>query len=136
MSVEPSHNAVDLGKVNNLAVIQKPGVSETLLMVGQSQGGRWARIMTRGAAQTLWFHLTQILYPRAASQLTQRAQTAVLRKSDAPTITSFVEVFHMEDRHMIRLRGIGGVEEWLIYFDYEEAHELWAGLERILKVVG
>jgi hypothetical protein len=135
MSLEPGKNEVDLGQVNNVAVIQKPGVSETLLMVGQAPSGRWARIMTRGAAQALWFHLTQILYPRAAGQLTQRAQTAVLKKSDAPTITSFVEVFNVEDKQMIRLRGMGGIEEWVVYFNYDEAHELWAGLEKVLKVV-
>lgn len=126
---------VDLGFVNNLTVIKKPGASETLLLIGQAQSGRWVRVMTRGAAQTLWFHLTTILYPRAAGQITHRAATAVLRRSTDPLITNFFEVTNYEDRKQIRLRGLGGEEEWLIYFTHEDGYELWAGLEKILDVV-
>lgn len=125
----------DLGFVNNLTVIRKPGASETLLLIGQSQAGRWARVMTRGAAQTLWFHLTTILYPRAAGQITHRAQTAVLRRSTDPLITNFFEVTNNAERKQLRLRGLGGEEEWLIYFTYEDGYELWAALEKILDVV-
>jgi hypothetical protein len=125
----------DLGFVNNLTVIKKPGGSETLLLIGQSQSGRWARVMTRGAAQTLWFHLTIILYPRAAGQITHRAQTAVLRRSTDPLITNFFEVTNNAEHKQIRLRGLGGEEEWLIYFTHEDGYELWASLEKILDVV-
>jgi hypothetical protein len=126
---------VDIGFVNNLTVIKKPGGSETLLIIGQSQSGRWARVMTRGAAQTLWFHLTTALYPRAAEQITHRAQTAVLRRSTDPLITNFFEVTNNETRKMLRVRGLGGEEDWLIYFTYEDGYELWASLEKILDVV-
>lgn len=126
---------VDLGFVNNLTVIKKPGASETLLLIGQAQSGRWVRVMTRGAAQTLWFHLTTILYPRAAGQITHRAATAVLRRSTDPLITNFFEVTNYEDRKQIRMRGLGGEEEWLIYFTHEDGYDLWAALEKILDVV-
>lgn len=127
---------VDMGFVTNLAVIKKPGANETLLVVGLSQSaGRWVRLMTRGAAQALWFHLTNILYPRAAGQITTRAQTAVLRKGEGPDVTSFFEVVSNQDRKLIRVRGIGGTAEWLIYFTYDEGYELWASLEKILNVV-
>jgi hypothetical protein len=130
-----SEKVNDLGFVNNLTVIKKPGGSETLLLIGQSRNGRWARVMTRGAAQTLWFHLTIILYPRAAGQITHRAQTAVLRRSTDPLITNFFEVTNNGELKQIRLRGLGGEEEWLIHFTHEDGYELWAALEKILDVV-
>lgn len=124
---------VDLGFVNNLAVIKKPGANETLLLIGQSQSaGRWARVMTRGAAQSLWFYLTTILYPRAAGQITHRAQTAVLRRSTDPLITNFFEVTNLQEKQVIRLRGLGGAEEWLVYLTHEEGYQLWASLEKVL----
>ncbi len=127
---------IDLGIVTNLAIIQKPGVSETLLIVGRSETvGRWARVMTRGAAQALWFHLTHILYPRAAVQITPRAATAAFRHSDAPTITSFLEVKALEQEKIIAIRGLGGLEAWIVRFSYDEGHELWASLEKILDSV-
>lgn len=127
---------VDLGIVTNLAIIQKPGVSETLLIVGMSETvGRWARVMTRGAAQALWFHLTYILYPRAAVQITPRAATAALSHAGAPTVTSFLEVKAQEPEKMILLRGLGGLEAWVVRFTYDEGHELWASLEKILDSV-
>ncbi len=127
---------VDLGFVSNLAVIRKPGSDELLMMVGQSQQGtRWVKIITRGAAQALWFHLTQYLYPRAAAQLTPRAATAVLRPSGSPTVTPFMEVSNLQDKKIIRVTGIGSAEDWVIYFSHDEGFELWAALEKILNVV-
>ncbi len=124
----------DLGFVTNLAVIKKPGSDDLVLMVGQSKtSGRWVKTITRGAAQTLWFHLTQYLYPRAAAQITQRAETAVLRPSASPLVTPFLEITNFQERKVIRVRGIGSAEEWLIYFTYDEAFELWAALEKMLK---
>jgi hypothetical protein len=126
---------LDLGFVSNLAVIKRPGSDELLMMVGQSDKGRWVKIVTRGAAQTLWFHLTQFLYPRAAQQLTPRAATAVLQKSSSPMVTTFLEVMNMTDKQIIRVHGLGGAEEWLMYVTHEEGFELWASLEKILKSV-
>jgi hypothetical protein len=127
---------IDLGIVTNLAIIQKPGVSETLLIVGMSETvGRWARVMTRGAAQALWFHLTHILYPRAAVQITPRAATAALHHGDAPTVTSFLEVKPIEEQKIIAVRGLGGQQAWVVHFSFDEGHELWASLEKILDAV-
>jgi hypothetical protein len=127
---------LDLGFVSNLAVIKRPGSEDLLMLVGQSKdSGRWVKIVTKGAAQTLWVHLTQYLYPRAAQQLTSRAATAVLQKSSSPMVTTFLEVFNMDDKQVIRVHGIGGAEEWLMYFTHDEGFELWASLEKILNVV-
>ena len=72
-------DTTSLGMVTSVAVIQKPGSKDKLMIVGQSEDReRWVRFITKGAAKTLWFYLTQILYPRAADQLTQRASTAML----------------------------------------------------------
>jgi len=127
---------IDLGLVSNLAMIKKPGSEDLLMLVGQSQqSGRWVRIITRGAAQTMWFYLTNFLYPRAAAQLTPRAATAVLKPSDSPVVTPFLEVLNLEEKKIIRLHGVGSAEEWVAYFTHDEGFELWAALEKILNVV-
>lgn len=127
---------VDLGFVTNLAIIKKPGSDDLLMMVGQSeQAGRWVKVITKGAAQALWFHLTQYLYPRAAAQITPRAATAVLRPSSSPTVTPFMEATNFEDKKIVRVRGLGSLEEWVIYFTHEEGFELWAALEKMLNAV-
>lgn|SRR5574341_1106627 len=126
----------DLGMVTNLAVIQKPGVTENLLLVGMSEGAhRWARVLTRGASQALWYHLTHVLYPRAAGQITPRAATAVLRHADSPTVTSFVEISGNEEQQIVTMRGMGGQENWMVHFSYQEGQELWASLEKALDIV-
>lgn len=126
----------DLGMVNNLAIIKKPGSSKKLLVVGQSeQHDRWVRIITWGAAQTLWFHLTHILYPRAADQLTPRAATAMLSDPDSPTVTTSFAASYDEEKGVISVRGIGGQRPWVIRFPMHEGYELWASLEDILDAV-
>lgn len=127
---------VDMGFVNNLAVIRKPGTDDVLMLVGQSKNaGRWVKTMTRGAAQALWFHLTQYLYPRAAEQLTPRAATAALRRNEAPNVAAFFEVLNNAEKKMIRVRGISSADQWVIYFTHDEGYELWAALEKILNSV-
>ena len=126
----------DLGLVGNLAIIRKPSAPDKLLFVGTSQEhARWVRVITRGAAQTLWFHLTHILYPRAADQITPRAATAMLRPPDAPNLTTSFFVHHDKDKRMIKVQGIGSKLGWMMHFPMDEGYELWASLEDILDSV-
>ncbi len=130
------HNLLDMGAVTNLSVVKKPGRSEALLLIGRSaHNRRWIRVITQGAAQALWFHLTHILFPRAAQQVTPRAATALFRKSDSPAITTMFEVFFREEEGSIYVRGLGSEQEWVIRFTLDEGHELWASLEKTLKSV-
>lgn len=131
-----SYETADMGVVNNLAVIKKPGSTDRLLFVGQSKDHeRWVRIITYGAAQSLWHYLTQLLYPRAADQLTPRAATAALVSPETPNvITTFVASLD-EAQGVVNLRGIASGGVWMFKFSKEDGYELWASLEDILDAV-
>lgn len=135
--MESSSEAANLGKASNLAIIKKPGSSERLLFVGMSGKAekRWVRTISRGSAQTLWYHLTHILYPRAADQLTPRAQTALFSPEDMSKVTTGFFVASNDEKGLIYVRGVGGPAEWEIYFTKEEGYELWASLEDVLGAV-
>jgi hypothetical protein len=134
---------VDMGLVTDLSAMQMPGNSNAVLISGTSPDhSRWVRVVTRGAAQVLWFRLAHILFPRAAEQITHRTSTAVLRSAAAPTITSSFEVLYEEEDEqegedaLIQVIGIGGIEEWCIRFSPESAKQLWTSLEKTLHMGG
>lgn len=126
---------VDLGLVNSLSVAEKPGTEDRLMLMGSTTDAqRWMKVVTKGAAQTLWFYLTQILFPRAADQLTPRAATAMLTPVKKEEATASFLVKANEEREMILVQALGD-PPWKIYFSYEEGRELWASLEDILDAV-
>lgn len=128
---------VNLGLITNLSAFEKPGQSDTVLLMGRSrEGEQWTRLVTRGTAQALWFYLVRILFPRAAEQLTPRMATAALRDLDTPMVTTAVKVHGDETAQLIYVLGFGGRQNWLIHFTYEEGRELWASLEDVLNSVG
>ena len=130
-------NFEDSGTITNLSAFQKPGKSDTILLIGRAEtGGQWTRVLTHGAATALWFYLVKILFPRAAGQLTPRMATAALRDADSPKVATMVRVRVNEETGMIEVGGIGGRHAWVIRFDHEEGYELWASLEGVLGTTG
>src|SRR5258708_30514963 len=76
---------------------------ETIVVGGVGpEAHRWARVLTRRAAQNLWFQLTRILFPEKSAQVTSMAQTAALPPSDHPTLPTHVQVSHPPQRHPFR----------------------------------
>lgn len=122
----------DMGMVTSMMVSKKPGVHESYLLRIEAEAGSLVRVLTRGAAQTLWFHLVNILYPDKADEFTTGVSTAMLRPADAPMITSWVEVLYDENTQIIVLNGAGGAEAWSIQFTPEVGYGLWTSLERAL----
>ena len=128
-------NDVDLGMVKSLSVTEKPGSDDRLMLMGSNSGEeRWMKIVTKGAAQTLWFYLTQILFPRAADQITPRAATAMLTPVKNEDATASFLVKANEQHEMILVQALGD-PPWKMYFSYDEGRELWASLEDILDAV-
>jgi hypothetical protein len=122
----------DMGMVTSMMVSKKPGAHESYLLRVEAEAGSMVRVLTRGATQTLWFHLVHILYPDKADEVTTGVSTAMLRPADAPMITSWVEVMHDESQQIIELTGAGGAEAWTIQFTHEVGYGLWTSLERAL----
>src|SRR4051812_20737582 len=53
---------------------------------------RWARVLTRRAAHQLWFELTRLLFPEKSAKVTSLVETAPLRSTDQPAVTTHLEI--------------------------------------------
>jgi len=110
---------------------------ETIVMGGVGpEAHRWARVLTRRAAQNLWFQLTRILFPEKSAQVTSMAQTAALRPSDQPTLTTHLEVIHAAEGHAFDILGWVGEDTWWFRVDDHNARRLWAALDVALYPAG
>jgi hypothetical protein len=109
---------------------------QTLVLGGIGQEAqRWVQIVTRRAAQVLWFKLTILLYPEKADMVTGLAVTAPLRAPAHGSITTHVDVAKSGDAQYT-LIGCIERETWVIILAEIEARRLWAALDLALYPVG
>ncbi|HEC22419.1 MAG TPA: hypothetical protein ENI95_05840 [Chloroflexi bacterium] len=127
----------DLGIVSNLSVVEDRANPGTLfLSLSDTRSQRTTLSLTQGAAQVLWFYLTQLLFPRAAAQLTPRVTTATLQPAPNLQVVFAVKVWMEKKSGLIEVIGVSAVEGWRFRFTPEEGHELWASLEEVLHIIG
>jgi hypothetical protein len=109
---------------------------QTLVLGGVGQGSkRWVHVMTRRAAQVLWFKLTTLLYPDKADMVTALAATAPLRAPPNNSVTTHMEVVKSaENRYTL----LGWVQRntWMVLLSELDARRLWAALDLALYPVG
>lgn len=124
----------NFGITTELFAMPKPPRDDVVVggMVGEI---RWTRVVTRRAAHTLWYYLTTLLFPDRSAEITTRAATSAFRKSDAPSITTHVEVFRGEGGY-IEILGSGGKQDWLTRLHERDARDLWAALDKMLFPLG
>ena len=80
------------GQSSNLFVSRKAS-GDSIVMGGTAEDTtRWTRVLSQRAAQMLWFHLAQLLYPDKSDMITAMIVTAPLRDSTRPTITTHMTV--------------------------------------------
>ncbi len=122
------------------------GVSSEMFVLNKTQGdtvvvggigveGRWFRVLTKRAAQLLWFNLTGLLFPEKAPQVTGLAVTAPIRGSDKPSVTYHLEVTRTADNY-IEVIGWAGKDTWWARLPEHEARHLWTRLDLLLYPVG
>jgi hypothetical protein len=133
MSGTPVHN--DLGAVAKVRARPSQDQPDQIVLLAQTERGEHAFPITGSAAQKLWAHLTQILYPQAASNLTGRIETAATWKRVPSGITDNVKVTHREEEGMIEVGGLNRDGTWTMDFTVEMGHDLWVSLEDILHNV-
>lgn len=128
----------NFGMVNSLSASHSDdGEHAKITLSGQSAAGEVVELdLTEGAGRALWSHVTQILYPRAADQLTQRIMTAVTRPEGDRDTTHMVqaEADH-DDPDTIQIAGIARNLTWMIKIDHDTGHDLWVKLEDIFDNV-
>lgn len=132
MSEEPR---ASYGLSTNLFVSRKSS-GESLVMGGVGEdSGRWTRVLSIRAAQMLWFHLTQVLFPEKSEIVTALVSTAPLRSSTLPTITTHMAVDPVEEGGVEIVGWVGDNTWWVRLTDYE-ARRFWTALDLALYPVG
>lgn len=132
MSSEPRQYRY--GHSTDLFVSRKES-DHTLVLGGVGQNEqRWAHIMSRRAAQVLWFKLTELLYPEKAQVVTSIATTAPLTVPATRDLTTHIEVLKTDDGYTL----VGRVQRmrWLVKLTELEVRRLWAALDLALYPVG
>ena len=127
----------DLGVAANFTIAENPDSPDTLRFVFHSDvAGKQSHHITPGLARFMWFNLTQILFPRAAEQLTSRAPTVSLTPAKSLTVMFAAEIWKRDKDRLIEITAINAVGGWSICVTPDEAHQLWASLEHVLGIVG
>ena len=96
---------------------------------------RWTRVLSHRAAQMLWYHLTDYLFPEKSAMVTAMVSTAPLRGDSRPTITTHMTVEELEDGSFDIVGWIGD-QTWWIRLNAREARRLWTALDIALYPVG
>lgn len=130
-TTEPIHQ---YGQSTELFVSRKES-DHTLVLGGMGQSEPWVTIITRRAAQVLWFKLTLLLYPEKATMVTGLATTAPLRFFVGESVTTHVEVVH-SGHDQYTLAGWYEREAWRVLLTELECRRLWAALDLALYPVG
>ena len=129
------NSAANLGMVNNLNMSAHTE-AETFKLSGYTETNQPFHIlMTDGAARILWADLTQALYPRAAEQLTGRAETAKETLPSDPKVCFVLDSSYDESQEVLTVRGLSNTGNWSISIGSAESHELWTTLESIFDNV-
>ncbi|NDJ78366.1 MAG: hypothetical protein GYB65_19120 [Chloroflexi bacterium] len=131
----PGSSSHQYGLSTDLFVSHKES-DQTLVLGGVGQGSkRWVHVMTRRAAQVMWFKLTTLLYPEKAGLVTALAATAPLRAPPSNSVTTHMEVVKGEDGNY-RLVGWVQRDTWMVALTETDARRLWASLDLALYPVG
>jgi hypothetical protein len=132
MSNQMTHS---YGLSSNFFVSRKVS-GDSIIVGGTAQdASRWTRVLTQRAAQMLWFHLVQYLFPEKSEMVSAMVSTAPLRSSDMPTITTHVTVEKLETGSYEVIGWVGNLS-WLVQIAAPDAQKLWTALDIALYPVG
>lgn len=105
---------------------------ETVVVGGvSSDTSRWVRILSKRAAQLLFFQLTQIMDPDKARHLNTGVTTAPMRDLNRPTITTHMSVDERPEGGY-RIIGWAGDKMWDTHLTRTETQRLWVSLNSVL----
>lgn len=120
---------VSLGEVRNISVTKITGVSDMVdVHFYTADEVRRGFSLTIGAARTLWYRLTELLYPNAARQLTPRAATATVRPASPLTVAFAAKAELLLAPKRIEITVASASQGWSMELSFEESYELWAYL--------
>ncbi|PJF40703.1 MAG: hypothetical protein D6737_19745 [Chloroflexi bacterium] len=129
--MQDSGKKVNYGFVSDLFVTRRPNKDTIILGGVDEQKEKWTRLLSPRAAQMLWFHLTQILYPDKSDMVTALVATTPLRTPHLPTITTHTNII-TSDPAAIEVTGWAGEFTWDMLLSDYEARRLWTALDLAL----
>ena len=110
---------------------------ETIVMGGiGAHSDQWARVLSRRAANQLWFQLTRLLFPEKSLQVTAMVKTAPLNGSNKPQLTTNLEVLQGPTGDIFDVIGWIGEDSWWCRLDSHSARSLWTALDLVLYPAG
>jgi hypothetical protein len=136
---ENTDSKEDLGLSRDVFVSSRPD-GESIVIGGASffegsppasDGGKWARVLSRRAAHLLWYRLTLFLFPEKARHVTALVSTAPLQLNASPTVTTHVDVTQPE-KDLYDVVGMMGKVSWTTRLSTLEARRLWTSLDLAL----
>ena len=113
----------------NLSVFRKASGDSFVISGITENGSRWVRVLSRRAAQMLWFYLSRNLFPYKA--LTASVGTAPMREAGLPSVTSHLVLERLDDSNL-ELTGWSGGHMWTLHFSEAEARRLWTTFDELL----
>ena len=120
---------VSLGEIRSISITQRPNSTDLLdVHFYTSDDVRRGFSLTIGGARTLWYRLTEILYPNAARQLTPRAATATVRPATPLTIGFAAKVEMLSNPRRLEITVVSATQGWSMEISIEEGYDLWAYL--------
>lgn len=112
--------------------VLRKGGGDTFIIGGVcADGTRWTRVLSKRAAQMLWFHLARFLFPADADDVTAGLPTAMLRGVNLPSITQHI-LLEPTDRGSIEITGYTSAGAWTAQLVDQEVQRLWISLDQVM----
>lgn len=129
---------IDLGVVQQVNVRSVPAEPGTYVLILSPLDYKTKTVrINEEALRSLWSHLTKILYPRAASQLTDRIDTVIRNFSGLPQNLTYITTA-TPDRNSVDkviISGLARAGSWNFMLTRTTAEDLWITLEELLDQV-
>jgi hypothetical protein len=120
------------GYSQEMYVLRKGG--DTFVLGGVTQdGSRWTRVLSKRAAQMLWFHMSRLLFPTEADDVTAGLPTAMMRGVSLPSITQHM-VLEAGEQGGIEITGYTSAGTWSVQLVDAEVQRLWLSLDQAMSV--
>ncbi len=114
-----------------LYIVRKGG-GDTFVLGGVAQDGtRWTRVLSKRAAQMLWFHLARHLFPADADDVTASLPTAIMRGINLPSITQHMVIEPLAEG--IDVIGYTSAGMWAVQVNDSESQKLWTALDQAMS---
>lgn len=136
MTQQDAFGFTKIGLVRNLKATSDDRAKDAIWLAFNTIDNRTLRVrITNQVARIIWFNLSHRLFPRAADQITARMPTASIGPNRSLSTVHMVKIFFDDREQIFDVLGVNAVAGVHIWFNCQDAQELWADLESALGIV-